>query len=131
MKEIFTLTSSLLAVFERFLILALCITFVLWLYAVIRTRMENKGKTSLEITIKRSLMEGVLVCIVFLAIYFAVFVKITGWQRFVWNEWYWDFNRNIYLMLLPEILILILISIFFFIQNNKLSKTLKKQITSK
>ncbi|MDR0605375.1 MAG: hypothetical protein LBG80_13830 [Bacteroidales bacterium] len=130
MKEIFTLTSSLLAMFERFLIIALCMAVILWLYAVIRTNKGNKGKMPLKIKINRSLIEGAMVCIAFLAIYFFIFVKVTGWKRFVWNEWYWDFSRNTYLMLLPEILILVLISIFFFIQNNQLSKQIQKSIKS-
>lgn len=126
-QEIFTLTSSPLAIFERFLILALVAVAALWFYCVIRCHFANKEKTPLKITISRSLIEASLVCIVFLAIYFAVFVKTTGWQRFVWDEWYWVFSRNTYLMLLPEILTLVFISIFFFIQTNKLSNTLKSK----
>jgi hypothetical protein len=125
MKELFTLTSSLLTIFERFLILAFCTATVLYLYCVIRCHTAKKEKTPLKIIIRRALIESSLICIVFLSIYFAVFVKYTGWQRFVWDEWYWSFSRNTYLMLLPEILILVFVSIFFFIQTNKLSNLLK------
>jgi hypothetical protein len=126
-QKIFTLTSSPLAIFERFLILALSIAVVFWLYCIIRCQFANKEKTLFKMTVKRALIESSLICIVTLAIYFAFFVKANGWQRFVWDEWYWSFNRNTYLMLLPEILILVIISIFFFIQTNKLSNILKSK----
>jgi hypothetical protein len=127
MSEIFTLTYSPLATFERFLILALVTVAILWLYCVARCYFADKGKTPLKVIISRSLIEASLICIVFLAVYFVFFVKATGWQRFVWDEWYWSFSRNTYLMLLPEILILVFVSIFFFIQTNKLSNILKSK----
>lgn len=126
-QEIFTLTSSPWAIFDRFLMFAVIAVGVLWLYCVIRCHFANKEKTPFKIIISRSIIEASLVCIVFLAVYFAVFVKTTGWQRFVWDVWYWDFSRNTYLMLLPEILTLVFISIFFFIQTNKLSNIIKSK----
>lgn len=126
-QSVFTLTSSPLAIAERLLILALCASSFLWLYCVIRCQFRNREKSQLIITIRSALIESALICIVALAIYFVFFVRETGWQRFVWDEWYWSFNRNTYLMLLPEILILFLVTIFFFIQTNKLSKILKSK----
>jgi len=98
-QNIFTLTCSPLAIFERFLILALGAALALWLYCVIRCHFSNGEKTPQKITVRRALIESALVGIVAFAIYFAFFVKSIGWQRFVWDEWHWAFSRNTYLML--------------------------------
>ncbi len=125
MRKIFTLTSSPLEIFERFLILALAAAVIIWFFSVIRCYFTNKEKTLLKVTILRALIESSLMVIFLLSIYFVFFVKAIGWQRFVWNEWHWSISRNIYLMLLPEILTLIFVSIFFFVQTKKLSNILK------
>lgn len=126
-QGIFSLTPSILSIFERFLILALSVAIVLWAYSAIRCRFAIIRKKPFQITVRIALIEGALLSIFMLAIYFAIFVKYTGWQRFVWDEWYWSFSRNTYLMLLPEILTLGLLSIFFFVQTNKLSYLLKSK----
>lgn len=124
---IFTLTSVLMEIFERFLILFLCAAAMLWIYSVIRCYYSKKGKTPLKIIVSRAFIEGAIVCIIALAIYFAFFIKTTGWQRFVWDEWYWSFSRNTYLMLLPEILIFIILSVFFLVKTNQLSKLFNRK----
>jgi hypothetical protein len=126
-QNLLTLTSSPLAITERLIILALCAAALLWLYCVIRCQFSNREKSPQKITIRRALIESALIVIVVEAVYFAFFVRATGWQRFVWDEWYWSFSRNTYFMLLPEILTLIFVSIFFFIQTNKLSNLLKSK----
>ncbi len=128
MRKIFTLTSSPLEIFERFVILALAAAFIIWIFSVIRCHFTNKEKAILKVSIHRSLIESSLIVIILLSVYFVFFVKATGWQRFVWNEWYWSISRNIYLMLLPEILTLFFLSIFFFVQTKKLSNIIKLKI---
>lgn len=124
-QEIFRLTSSPIAIFERFLILVIFGAVFMWLYCFIRCHFSNKEKTPLKIIIQRALIECTLACIVFLNIYFAFFIKANGWQRFVWDKWSWSISSNTYLMLLPEIITLVFVSILFFIQANKLSNQLK------
>lgn len=123
---IFTLTYSPLAVFERFLILVIFAAALMWIYGVIRLN-YSRNKAPLKVAICNSSIESALLVILFLAVYFGFFIRATGWQRFVWDEWHWSLSQNTYLMLLPEILTLIFISVYFFIQTNKLSNLLKSK----
>jgi hypothetical protein len=125
MKEIFTLTFSPLAILERFVLLFLFTAVMIWFYTCIRTRFFKRAENPLKIAIKRALLEGTLLSIILLAIYFAFFVKIIGWRRFVWDQWHWSFSRNTYWMILPEFSMLILDSIFFWVQTNKVSNLIK------
>ncbi len=126
-QSIFTLTHLPGLIFTRFIILTLCSAILIWGYSVIRCKLTKRENTFLRATIGQSLIEGALLCIIILALYLIFFIKASGWQRFVWDEWYWSFSRNTYLMLLPEIITFTTISIFFFIQTNKLSNLLKNK----
>lgn len=125
MLTIFTLTPEPLSIVWRVLLLPLCVLGILWLYVALRCHFSDKEKWPLNIAIHRAWIEATLIGLLVLAVYFLFFVRACGWQRFVWDTWYWSFSRNTYLMLLPEILTLIGLATFFFIQTKLLLNSLK------
>lgn len=126
-QGIFSLNPSILAISERFIILVFGVAIVLWAYSTIRCSMSRNIKRPFQITLRIALIESTLLSILIVAIYFAFFIKYSGWQRFVWDEWHWSFSRNTYLMLLPEILTIGLLSINFFVQTKKMSNIIKSK----
>lgn len=127
MMEIFTLTPDPIAMTWRWLILLLCAVGIFWLYCVLRCHFSNKDIWPLGITIRRAWIEATLIYLLCLSVYFVFFERAFGWQGFVWDEWSWSLSRNTYLMLLPEILMLILLSIFFCIQTKTLLNIKKSE----
>ena len=125
MLTIFTLTPEPMSIVWRALILPLCVLWLLWFYVALRCHFSDKEKWPLHITMRRAWIEASLIGLLALAVYFLFFVRACGWQRFVWDAWYWSFSRNTYLMLLPEILTLIGLAASFFIQTKLLLNSLK------
>jgi hypothetical protein len=125
MSGIFTINPFPEMLLVRFGILLVFTTAFIWLYSVVRLHFSKSEKFSLRITIKNSLIESSLAAILLFALYFSLFITVNDWQRFVWDEWRWILAANIYFMLLPEIILFILLNIFFFTRISKLSKIKK------
>lgn len=124
MNEIFTLSAMPLLILWRFLILTAMSMFIVWLYSVIRIQLSKLKVNNLRISIKYSILEGLLLLIVFFAAYMIAFFYFNGWQRFVWDSWVWSFT-NTYFMIAPEIILFLLINILFWVQIATISKISK------
>lgn len=124
MKEIFTLSAMPLLILWRFLILTAMSMFIVWFYSVIRIQFSKLKVNNLRISIKYSILEGLLLLFVFFSTYMIAFFYFNGWQRFVWDSWIWSYT-NTYFMIAPEIILFLLINILFFVQIATISKITK------
>jgi len=121
---IFTLSSQLWVVISRTLILLGGVTLFTWIYSIIRCHLSLKQNLPLREIQLLSVIEGVISSAVLFVIYFFFFIKLNGWQHFTWGQWTWDFN-NVYYMLIPEILVILILSFIFFYLTNKLTNLYK------
>ena len=121
---VFTLSSLLWVVLTRLLILLGGVALLIWAYAILRCRLSLKQNMPLRELQLSAVIEGVIFATVLFFVYLFFFIKLNGWQKFVWNQWTWDFS-NLYFMLIPEILTIVLLSILFFALTKKLTNLYK------
>ena len=106
----------------RFGFLLLVLGIFMWSYVVFRLRTASAQRFEFKVSAIMSRMEGLLCCILLFALYFGILITLNDWQSFEWLEWQSKADRNIYFMLLPEILTFIVLNVFFFIETKNLSK---------
>lgn len=121
---VFTLSSLLWVVLTRLLILLGGVALLIWAYAILRCHLSLKQNMPLRELQLVAVIEGVIFAAVLFFVYLFFFIKLNGWQKFVWNQWTWDFS-NLYFMLIPEILTILLLSILFFALTKKLTNLYK------
>jgi len=124
LTKLFTLSPEWQDMLVRFVILLCVSIFITWLYSVIRLYFTKGSNDPLKVRMYCSLIEGALAGILVLGCMMFALVYVTGWRRFVWDEWSWSFS-NTYIMLLPEILTFVFLSVFFIVQRNYLLNVLK------
>ena len=120
MRDIFTINPFFLLMSVRFCILLILAVFFMWLYSVGRLRYSRFEKLSLKQSVNICLIESSIIAILLLVMYFCIFITMNEWQRFVWLEWRWLFFRNIYYLLLPEIIMFFSLNVLFVFGLKKL-----------
>lgn len=126
MRAIFTIRPDFSIIGVRLGILLLLALLLIWGYTAVRLHHTNK-ETDMRTRIRMYITEALLGCLLLFAVYFGLFITMNEWQGFVWNEWRWSLNTNIYYLIAPEILIFALLNIFFFTITAKLKKSWQKQ----
>ena len=126
MRAIFTIRPDFSIIGARLGILLLLTLLLIWGYTAVRLHHTNK-ETDMRTRISMYITEATLGCLLLFAVYFGLFITMNEWQGFVWNEWRWSLNTNIYYLIAPEILIFALLNIFFFIITAKFKKSWQKQ----
>lgn len=126
MRAIFTIRPDFSIIGARLGILLLLALLLIWGYTAVRLHHTNK-ETDMRTRIRMYITEALLGCLLLFAVYFGLFITMNEWQGFVWNEWRWSLNTNIYYLIAPEILIFALLNIFFFTITAKLKKSWQKQ----
>lgn len=127
MRSFFTIRPDLSMIGARLGILLLLAILLIWGYTVVRLRQHTMERVGMRTSIRIYITEGLLGCLLLFAIYFGLFMTMNEWQGYVWNEWRWELDSNIYYLIAPEILIFILLNISFFIITAKLKKSWQKQ----
>ena len=127
MAGIFTINPFASLIATRFCIILLVVALIIWLVAVIMSRVlqkSDKDNFPISVSIRKGIIWGIFVGLIIFAVYFGIFVTINEWQYYVWDEWRATLASNIYYMLLPEIVLFITLNIFLFVEIHKLSKSL-------
>ena len=124
MAGIFTINPFGSIIAMRLCIIMLVAALIIWLVAVIMTRVlkkSDKDNFPLSVSIRKGFIWGICVGLIIFAVYFGIFVTVNEWQYYVWDEWRSSLASNIYYMLLPEIILFITLNIFLFVEIHKLS----------
>lgn len=99
--------------------------FLIWMVAVIILQFTKKNIINREFIIFRTFLISISICAIFFSIYLLFFVKLTGYENYNWN--YFSFRSDsIYILLLPQIILLLSIIISFIIVFNSTTKILNK-----
>jgi len=98
---------------------------IIWLYLLIGFNKKKKSKLSIKIRLKLNYLLGLGIISVLFSLYIIVLYWFNGTHSFNWLEFPWD-TTNLYLRLLPQIILLLSIIIVFFFNYSKMTKLLKK-----
>jgi hypothetical protein len=98
---------------------------IIWLFLLLGFNKKKKSKLSIKIRLKLNYLLGLGILSVLFSIYIIVLYWINGTHSFNWAEFPWD-TSNLYLRLLPQIILFVAIIWAFFYNYSKLSKLLKK-----
>ncbi len=127
LTDIFTLSPHWQYMLMRFVVLFVVPMAFVWLYATLKLQLSKDSSDPIKVRTRQALIEGSLLGIFILSMLTLTLVYVTGWRRFVWDSWTWSLSTNTYLMMLPEIVMFVVLSVFFFIQRNKLLNVLKSK----
>jgi len=98
---------------------------IIWLFLLIGFNKKKKTKLSIKARLKLNYLLGLGLLSVLFSIYIALLYWFNGTFSFNWLEFSWD-TSNLYLRLLPQIILLLSIIGVFFYNYLKMTKLLKK-----
>jgi hypothetical protein len=100
-------------------------TVIIWLILLLGFNKKKKSKLSIKVRLKLNYLLALGILSVLFSIYFTVLYWFNGTHCFTWLEFPWD-TTNLYLRILPQIILFFTIIIVFFYNYSKMTKLLKK-----
>lgn len=98
---------------------------IIWLFLLLGYNKKKKSKLSIKLRLKLNYLFGLGLLSVLFSIYIIVLYWLNGTYSFNWLEFPWD-TSNLYLRLLPQIILFISIIGVFYYNYSKMTKLLKK-----
>jgi len=98
---------------------------IIWLFLLLGFNKKKKSKLSIKIRLKLNYLLALGVLSVLFSVYFTVLYWFNGTHSFTWSEFPWD-TSNLYLRILPQIILFFTIIGVFFYNYSKMTKLLKK-----
>ena len=97
----------------------------IWILVTIITSSKSKSKLSLKIRINLNVLLSLGILMIVFSIYISILYYLNGTHTFTWLEFIWNLD-NIYLRMLPQILLFFTIIVVFITDYYKMSNLLKK-----
>lgn len=98
---------------------------IIWLFLLLGYNKKKKSRLSIKLRLKLNYLFGLGLLSVLFSIYIIVLYWLNGTYSFNWLEFPWD-TSNLYLRLLPQIILFISIIGVFYYNYSKMTKLLKK-----